>query len=90
MAVGMGVTIGIDTRRNSSLINQQTTTKAVKFVSSIITADGTVTAQSQATLNFQTSGKLTRLPLKEGDKIQTGQIPPWGIIAKACGIGLIW
>ncbi|MGD0523456.1 MAG: efflux RND transporter periplasmic adaptor subunit, partial [Candidatus Microgenomates bacterium] len=49
------------------------TTTSVEFVSSVITADGSVTAQNQATLSFQTSGKLVYLPFKEGDKVFAGQ-----------------
>ncbi len=57
-------------------INPQsaTTTSAVRFITSTITADGTVTAQDTATLHFQTGGKLVYLPLKEGDKVYQGQI----------------
>ncbi len=50
-----------------------TTETTVKFVSSTISADGTVTAQDQATLHFQTNGKLIYLPVKEGDKVYQGQ-----------------
>jgi len=50
-----------------------TTTTSVKFVSSQITVNGVVTAQSQAKLNFQIGGKLTYLPFKEGDTIAAGQ-----------------
>ncbi|MGI8419708.1 MAG: efflux RND transporter periplasmic adaptor subunit [Candidatus Levyibacteriota bacterium] len=50
-----------------------TQTASVKNMSSQITADGTVTAQNQATLHFQTGGKLTELPVKEGDKVYQGQ-----------------
>ena len=46
---------------------------SVKFINSTITADGTVTAQNQATLNFQTPGKLISLPFKEGDTVAAGQ-----------------
>jgi RND family efflux transporter MFP subunit len=49
------------------------TTAAVKFVSSTIIAGGTVTAQNQAKLNFQTAGKLAYLPVKEGDTVSVGQ-----------------
>ena len=52
---------------------QKTVTTSARFVSSTITADGTITAQNQATLNFQTGGKLVYLPFKEGDKILAGQ-----------------
>lgn len=50
-----------------------TMVSSVKFVNSTVNADGVVTAQNQATLHFQTAGKLTYLPLKEGDKVQSGQ-----------------
>jgi RND family efflux transporter MFP subunit len=50
-----------------------TTTTSVQFVNSTITANGSVTAQNQATLNFQTSGKLMYLPFKEGDQVAQGQ-----------------
>ena len=38
-----------------------------------ITADGSVTAATEATLAFQTPGKLTYLPFKAGDKVYLGQ-----------------
>jgi RND family efflux transporter MFP subunit len=50
-----------------------TITTSVRFVSSVITADGSVTAQNQATLAFQTPGKLIYLPFKEGDMVSAGQ-----------------
>jgi HlyD family secretion protein len=52
---------------------EPTTTTKVQYVNSTITADGSVTAQSQAKLNFQTQGRLVYLPFKEGDNIQIGQ-----------------
>lgn len=48
-------------------------TASVKFVSSTITATGTITAQNKATLNFQIGGKLVYLPFKEGDAVSIGQ-----------------
>jgi RND family efflux transporter MFP subunit len=54
-------------------ISGSTTTTSVRFVNSTITADGTVTAESQASLNFQIPGKLVYLPFKEGDKVSQGQ-----------------
>lgn len=45
----------------------------VKSVDSTITADGVITAQNEATLHFQTGGKLVSVPLKEGDKVYQGQ-----------------
>lgn len=51
----------------------RTTTTSVQFVNSTIVADGAVTAENQATLAFQTSGKLIYLPFKEGDTVFSGQ-----------------
>lgn len=56
---------------NSS--SNPTVDSTVKFVSSTITADGVVTAQNQANLNFQIGGKLVYLPFKSGDKVYQGQ-----------------
>lgn len=54
--------------------NKQTTmTTSVKFVTSSISADGSVTAQNQAVLTFQTPGKLIYLPFKVGDRVYQGQ-----------------
>jgi RND family efflux transporter MFP subunit len=53
--------------------NSGYTTTSVQFVSSTITADGAVTAQNLANLNFPISGKLTYLPFKEGDTVSAGQ-----------------
>lgn len=53
--------------------SKPTVDSTVKFVSSTITADGVVTAQNKANLNFQIPGKLVYLPLKEGDKVYQGQ-----------------
>lgn len=46
----------------------------VKPVASVIQGDGIVTAQNQATLHFQTGGKLIYLPFKIGDQVYQGQI----------------
>ncbi|HWY80191.1 MAG TPA: HlyD family efflux transporter periplasmic adaptor subunit [Candidatus Sulfotelmatobacter sp.] len=48
-------------------------TAAVKSVDSTIVADGSIVARDQATLHFQTAGKLILLSLKEGDSISQGQ-----------------
>lgn len=53
--------------------NPKTENTAVKVVDSEILAGGSTDAQSKATLNFQMGGKLTYLPLKEGDKVYQGQ-----------------
>jgi RND family efflux transporter MFP subunit len=46
---------------------------AVRQVSSSIQANGSVASQNEATLHFQTGGKLTYLSAKEGDKVYQGQ-----------------
>jgi multidrug efflux pump subunit AcrA (membrane-fusion protein) len=46
---------------------------AVKDIDSTIIAEGTVTAQNEADLHFQTAGKLVSVPFKEGDSITQGQ-----------------
>src|SRR6478672_11248548 len=56
----------------SSAANRENSMSAKK-ISSVISADGAVTAQNQATLHFQTAGKLISLPLKAGDKVTEGQ-----------------
>lgn len=52
---------------------QDAQTATVKSVDSTIAAEGTIIAQDQATLHFQTGGKLVSVPFKEGDKISQGQ-----------------
>lgn len=51
----------------------KTQTSDVQIVSEQILATGNITAQNQAVLNFQLGGKLTYLPLKEGDTVYQGQ-----------------
>jgi len=46
----------------------------IKSVASTIQADGQITPQNQATLHFQTGGKLVYLPFREGDRVYQGQI----------------
>lgn len=48
-------------------------TVAIKPVESQILADGMVRSKSEATLHFQTGGKLVYLPFKEGDSVYQGQ-----------------
>jgi len=70
-------TVGIYFGRKNLVMsssNSGTTTTSVQFVTSTISANGTVTAQNQATLNFLTAGKLTYLPLKAGDSVYSGQV----------------
>lgn len=46
---------------------------AIKSVSQDITASGSVHSQNEATLHFQTGGKVVYLPFKEGDSVVAGQ-----------------
>lgn len=50
----------------------QTSSVAVDPVASIISAQGTIHSQNEATLYFQTGGKLVYLPYQEGDKVSQG------------------
>jgi RND family efflux transporter MFP subunit len=52
---------------------QKTETVDVNSISQQILATGGIVAQNQAVLNFQIGGKLTYLPLKEGDTVSVGQ-----------------
>lgn len=76
LVIGAGIFVvynrGIASMSRKS-VNESSTTVSVKFINSTITADGTVTAQNQAKLNFQTPGKLVYLPFKEGDAVSVGQ-----------------
>ena len=51
----------------------KTETADIQVVGSEILANGVTDAQNKATLNFQMGGKLTYLPLKEGDTVYQGQ-----------------
>lgn len=75
LAIVGGISRGNFLMRTSSKDNgKSTTTTSAQFVSSTITADGTVTAATQEKLTFQTSGKLAFLPFKEGDGVLQGQV----------------
>lgn len=56
-----------------SKVSLSSQTIAVRSVSSEIQANGIITSQNEAVLHFQTGGKLTYLPFKEGAKISAGQ-----------------
>lgn len=73
-AVG-GVVVGIVYLKKTTFPQPKagTVTANARFVTSTITADGTVTAASQARLNFQTGGRLVYLPYKEGDRVSAGK-----------------
>lgn len=45
----------------------------IKSVDNNILAEGKIASQNEATLHFQTGGKLTRLAAKEGDKVTENQ-----------------
>ncbi|HUC94467.1 MAG TPA: efflux RND transporter periplasmic adaptor subunit [Candidatus Saccharimonadales bacterium] len=69
-----GVFINYKKMLAASFSSNPVTTASVRFVTSTFSATGTVTAQNQATLTFQTPGKLVYLPFKEGDTVSTGQV----------------
>lgn len=76
LLIGIGIFIYVEKRIpfiSPQFLAEASKTVTVKFVSSTITADGSITAQNQAKLNFQTGGKLVRLPFKEGDTVSYGQ-----------------
>lgn len=54
-------------------VSIETESIAVKSVDSQILADGKIASQNEARINFQTPGKLTYLPFKEGDTVSKGQ-----------------
>jgi len=54
-------------------VETQTESISATTVASTIIADGSITSQNEATLSFQTGGKLTYLPVKEGDTVTQGQ-----------------
>jgi membrane fusion protein, multidrug efflux system len=73
-AAGVALRGAFMARSSSQENSGSTTTTSIQFISSTITADGTVTAESQEKLSFQSSGKLIYLPFKEGDKVLQGQV----------------
>lgn len=52
---------------------QQATEVAVQVASSKIQADGSVVSANEAILHFLTGGKLSYLPVKEGDQVYQGE-----------------
>ena len=50
----------------------QTDTVAIQSIENQISAPGTMHSQSEATLHFQTGGKVTYLPYKVGDSVYQG------------------
>jgi RND family efflux transporter MFP subunit len=65
------VVLAINFYPNTTSTNSETV--AVKKVGNQIMADGTVDSQNTAILHFQIGGKLTYLPVKEGDTVYAGQ-----------------
>lgn len=70
------VLIGIWSFASISSANETSPSKeiTVKKVASTISTEGSVTSENEATLHFQTGGKLSYLPVKEGDHVYEGQI----------------
>jgi multidrug efflux pump subunit AcrA (membrane-fusion protein) len=67
------VTIAGAHNKNSKLPNDDLQTAAVKPVDSSFIATGSITAENEADLHFQTAGKLVSVPLKEGDNVTEGE-----------------
>jgi len=63
----------VEMHPSSTINTDNSESAATKSVDSTIVADGTVTAQNEADLHFQTGGKLVSLPFKEGDSVTEGQ-----------------
>ncbi len=64
------IVFALSQKANESLT---TTTIATKTVGATIVGDGTIHSANEATLHFQTGGKLIFLPFKEGDRVVQGQ-----------------
>ncbi len=73
LLIDAGVLVVFQLQPNTTVLANDSQTAAVKSVDSTIIASGSIVAQDQATLHFQTAGKLAYLPVKEGDKIVSGQ-----------------
>jgi membrane fusion protein, macrolide-specific efflux system len=71
IVIFVGVIAWINLAPNTTPATSETL--SVKKVSNQILADGTVDSASTATLHFQVGGKLTYLPVKEGDTVYAGQ-----------------
>lgn len=68
LAIAM-IVVNISGKNSSAL---QTESASVAPLLSSIVAAGSVHSQNEATLHFQTSGKLIYLPFKEGDSVYAG------------------
>lgn len=72
LTVGLALFIYAEPYFDKKSVNPETI--SIKSAGSEIMADGIVESASQATLRFQTGGKLTYLPFKEGDYINQGAL----------------
>jgi HlyD family secretion protein len=73
LVVDFGVFVNYLFNSSANAATSISQTAAVKSVDSSIIVDGSITAQNEATLHFQTAGKLAYLPVKEGDKVSEGE-----------------
>jgi HlyD family secretion protein len=75
LLVGVGVYFGIRSRNKSSTATTRANTvKVVRGnLTTSITGSGNIIAASDVTLAFQTSGTVSDIMVKEGDKVQKGQ-----------------
>ncbi len=69
----LGVTAGILFFAGKITSPIQAESIGIKSVSQDITATGTIHSENEATLHFQTAGKVVYLPFKEGDSVTVGQ-----------------
>lgn len=65
--------ISVVNKLGSKKENLKTGSVTIKNVESKILANGKIASQNEATLHFQTGGKLTNLTAKEGDTVYQGQ-----------------
>lgn len=61
------------TREESAAVEPTTATVSAETVKETVAATGTVTAARSADLDFEVSGTVTRVYVREGDKVRTGQ-----------------
>lgn len=73
IAITFAITNGLLALISSQSSQAQTESIAVEQIGNTISAPGAIHSQNEATLHFQTAGKLTYLPLKEGDSVYQGE-----------------
>jgi RND family efflux transporter MFP subunit len=66
--------LGPPSVRNTASSETRTATVGVGTVMTTISSSGNVTAPNDIAVNFATSGKLTELDVKVGDKVKAGQL----------------